>query len=325
MRPDRQTVTVVIVNWNGKEELKACLRSVAEYGGDLGVQIIVVDNGSADKSVDLVRELFPTVEIVESAENLGFGKACNLGVKRATGELILFLNPDARLTPGALAHMVQCMETQPDIGGLGCKIRDDQGLVFELGEQRFPTPLGEFFKLMFVFSRSFQRCGNLLRRQDPHVSRDVVKLYGACLLVRRSVFDELGGFDNRFFMYCEDIDLCRRILAAKRRLFYLATAEILHSGGALTEKVCGEFSTLMMCESVWKFLKKYHGRLGGVGYKLGVFFGASYRSLLCFLLHAGSSLCRSRNRFYWNAGFRRYGAMVAWSVSLKKAFVPAAR
>ena len=322
MRPDSTTVTVLIVNWNGKEELTACLRSIVEHVGDLSVQVIVVDNASSDGSAGHVRKLFPTVELIESGGNLGFGRACNLGARRATGEFILFLNPDARLTPGALNLMVQCMKSQPDIGALGCKIIDDDGVVVELGEQRFPTPLGEFFKLMFVSSRSFRRYGNHLRRHDPKVSGDVVKLYGACLLVRRLVFNEIGGFDERFFMYAEDGDLCRRISATKRRLFYLASAEILHASGALSEKAGGGFATLMMCESIWKFVVKYHGFCGGVGYKVAILLGASLRLFACLILYAVSWLFRREQSPFWRARSRRYEAMLCWSISLKKAFVP---
>jgi GT2 family glycosyltransferase len=231
-------VQIVIVNWNGGDWLRRCAASIAAYGGAAVDRVVIVDNGSVDGSADPdVPGLAP--DIIRTGENLGFGRACNRGAAGAAADYLLFLNPDAALEAGTLATALAFMESAAAAEVGVCGIR----LVGEDGETqrhcaRFPNArsfIGAATGLGALFPRAFPPLP--MTDFDHLESRPVDHVIGAFYLIRRPLFEELGGFDERFFVYLEDLDLSRRVREAGRSVYYLAGARAFHKGGGTSEQV----------------------------------------------------------------------------------------
>ena len=313
--------SIVIVNWNGGQLLLDCLDSILPATGGLNVETVVVDNDSKDDSVSQVQEKFPGVKVVRAGGNVGFGRGCNIGVKASTGRLLMFLNPDALLQPDTLREIRNFMTAHPETGAVGCKVKDLEGTVQELGIQRDPTPLLEFVKMLGVARWQRTENNKWFPRKDPLSSGPVTKLYGACLVVRRNVFNQIGGFDDRFFMYCEDVDICRKVLAGGHGLYYLAEAEIVHNQGSCSRKAPSGFSILMQCDSLDKYMRKYHGRMGAWMYRACVAGASSLRALPLSGMVALTAMSQGA-RQKWRDKWLRNWFTLRWSLSLAKAFVP---
>lgn len=189
-------VGVVVVTWNSASTLEACLRSIPA-----GIPVVVVDNHSADDTLEVAAAARSEVRIVPLERNLGFGTACNVGARHLGTCDVLLLNPDAMLEPGALEHLAEALTRDERLGAVGPLITDPEGRL-ELSWGMDPTLLSEW--------RRRQEHANLPSRESLNPS-DVDWVTGACCLVRRSAWDAIGGFDEGYFLYFEDLDLCRRL------------------------------------------------------------------------------------------------------------------
>jgi N-acetylglucosaminyl-diphospho-decaprenol L-rhamnosyltransferase len=230
------SVSVIVVSYNAADELDACLRSLAALPEVIAdpafAQVIVSDNGSSDDSVARARAAYPGVVIIENGANLGFAKACNIGARRAIAPLLFFFNPDARAKPGLLANAVTYLHSHPDVAMCGCKVLNEDGTAAE--------SCGEFDTWWQAFLRSSalgelpmfakQANGYALRQWDYSSERDVDLVIGAAMFIRKDVFEKLGGFDERFFLYHEEIDFAHRLRDAGMRLVYLPQCVVVHSG-----------------------------------------------------------------------------------------------
>ena len=241
MQPD---VTVVIVSWNTKQRLERCLAALALAVPGGSAETVVVDNGSTDGSQSMVAERFPGVRLIQNQDNLGYGRAANAGVKAGTGRYALILNSDCELAAGALKAMAERLDRDPAVGGVFCTLQNPDGSLQPSVHDRFPSPWGMLGDLIGWSSLRFA----VYRRPWLHrwLLRGTLHLHkrernvewggGACFLVRRSAFDSVGGFDERFFMYYEDIDLCHRLRAAGHRLRYAPAASAVHHWGMSTRQ-----------------------------------------------------------------------------------------
>ncbi|MDE0879019.1 MAG: glycosyltransferase family 2 protein [Sphingomonas bacterium] len=218
-------VDIVIVNWNSGDYLRQCLQSIADHGNGYVKSVIVVDNGSSDQS-EQVEVPGISLKLIKAGANLGFGRACNKGAKIADAPYILFFNPDAALMPESLAPAIRFMEGEggQSVGALGIKLIDEDGRV-----QHHTT---DRLKWWTVFAHS-QRATVF----DHLTSRPVDHVIGAFYLVRTKVFTQLNGFDERFFVYLEDVDLSARIQDTNWEVYYLAEAQAFHKGGGTSEQV----------------------------------------------------------------------------------------
>lgn len=229
-------VDIVIVNWNAGGQLRACVESIARYGDGLVARVIVVDNASTDGSIDgPFADTPPTV--VRSPTNLGFGAACNRGAALGSAPFILFFNPDAELREGTLSRTVAAMRESAaeDVALCGVRLVDDDGRL-----QRHCSP----FPTVWTFAgQSMGLQGRLglpsftMADFDHERDADVGSVIGAFYFIRRIVFEELDGFDERFFVYYEELDLSLRVRRAGWRTRYLAEPVALHRGGGTTDKV----------------------------------------------------------------------------------------
>jgi GT2 family glycosyltransferase len=223
-------VAVVVVSYETREELLACLASVEREAG-LPVETVVVDNASGDGSAAAVRERHARVLVIGNAENAGFGRACNQGAAATGAPYLLFLNSDAALTPGALPALVAVLEARPEVVAVGPRTRHADGTI-QVSTGPDLTPWAERRQGRLVRGVRARSPWALAAAEARH-SREHEPdwLSGSCLLVRRTAFAAAGGFDEGFFLYEEDADLCRRLRQAGGRVVFTPTAEVRHHLG----------------------------------------------------------------------------------------------
>lgn len=226
-------INVIVVNWNAGLQLKGCIESL---DSTLVSKIVVVDNGSTDKSSEIVMDL-PKVQIINAMVNLGFGRACNLGAQHLTSDYLLFLNPDAAVYPGTLDRAYAFMQNPSNskFGICGVQLKDEYGNIAR-SCARFPTPV-RFLAHAVGLDRIFPRLGHFMTDWTHDTTRTVDHVIGAFYLVRRSVFESLGGFDERFFVYLEDLDFSLRARQAGWLSVYLADVQAFHVGGGTSYQV----------------------------------------------------------------------------------------
>lgn len=231
-------IDVVIVNWNSAGHLKHCLDALAVDSERTFIRsVTVVDNLSTDGSVDIETPPTLRVRIDRAGENLGFARGCNRGARPGEAEILLFLNPDTRIRPGALEAGVTALRTRPDLGIVGLRLVDatdtSQGSC-----SNFPSPLA-FFLRAFALDRLpwLSRFRAFMPESDCAGSRIVDQVMGACWFMPRPLFRELGGFDERFFMYYEDTDLALRSKRAGRGSWFEISGKAEHTGGGSSSAI----------------------------------------------------------------------------------------
>lgn len=238
----RADVDVVIVSWNTREHLARCLAALGADGDGIALDVIVVDNASSDGSPAMVTQKFPHVRLIENATNAGFGCACNTGAAAGSARAILFLNSDCEPAPGAVAAMLGALDTDVTLGAVFCRLVNEDGTLQPSVHRMLPTPWAHVGDVFFCSSlrhalyrrRALKRwlLASTLRRHAA--AHDVAWGGAASMLVRRAAFEAIGGFDERFFMYSEDLDLCARLGNVGHRLRYLPEAVTMHAWGAST-------------------------------------------------------------------------------------------
>jgi GT2 family glycosyltransferase len=231
-------VDIVIVNWNAGHQLRECLISLPKESGSPVAQICIVDNASTDQSLE---DLPETVTLVRLLENKGFATAANEGARHGKAPFLLFLNPDAIVYPDTLSEAVRYLTASENsgVGVLGVALEDETGHVAR-SCARFPTPL-RFWAVLMGLHRVFPRwgAGVIMTDWNHETTRDVDHVIGAFYLIRRSVFETLTGFDERFFVYLEDLDLSLRVRAAGWDIRYLAELRAFHRGGGTSRQALG--------------------------------------------------------------------------------------
>jgi GT2 family glycosyltransferase len=227
-------LSIVVVTWNSSEYIAGCLSPVESQQGGLTTEIIVVDNASSDGTAGIVRKRFPHAHLIVNAENLGFTRACNLGLKKAAGRFVLVLNPDTSMRPGALMKMVEYIDGHPRAGALGPQLLNPDGSI-QPSCRRFPSyrlMLWEFTGLSKLFPDhpvfGAWRMGSF----DHREIRTVDQPMGACLLLRREALDQIGLMDERFTMFFNDVDLCRRLSSVGWDIVFLPQARVIHDAGS---------------------------------------------------------------------------------------------
>ena len=235
---DQASLSVVMVNWNTAPLLPECLASVAAAIGERSMQVIVVDNGSTDGSVDFLRRNHPDVQVVANDVNAGYQAACNQGSALATGDVLLHINTDARLLPGALDRLLTSLADDPTIGVVAPRLQYDDGTFQRWTAGRLPSLRS--LSASFLFGDRLAPDAGLWIRDDVTEPRDVEWVSSACLVVRRSVFEQVGGLDERFFAYMDDVDLCQGAAQAGYRVRYEPRADAVHlMGGSQAARAGG--------------------------------------------------------------------------------------
>ncbi len=260
-------LSVIIVNYNVKHFLEQCLCSVKKAVQGIQAEIMVIDNNSADNSLPYLQPRFSEVQFIANRENLGFAKACNQGYQKSTGEFVLFLNPDCLVPEDCFHACFSFLQSHPDAGALGIKMVDGKGWFLKESKRSFPSPMTSLYKL-FGLAKLFPRSAVFSKYHLGHLNENadhtVDVLAGAFMMVRREVLAKVGGFDETFFMYGEDVDLSYRIQQAGYRNYYFSGSRIIHFKGESTRK--GSMNYVRMFYNAMSIFvsKHYGGRRAGI-------------------------------------------------------------
>lgn len=232
-------LSIIIVTYNSQRVLKQCLTSLEKYNSDQirnqEYEVMVVDNASYDDTVKMVRRNFPTVQIIQNRENLGFGAANNQGVAKTRGNYVCFLNPDTSVEGDTLAKMVEFIASQPRVGIATCRVVLPSGELDDACHRGFPTPwraLTHFMGLGKILPKSSLLNGYHLGYQNMDKIHEIDACAGAFLLIRRQVGAEVGWYDTDYFWYGEDLDLCYRVKQTGYQIMFVPYVSITHQKGA---------------------------------------------------------------------------------------------
>ncbi|MBB5329949.1 glycosyltransferase family 2 protein [Tunturiibacter gelidoferens] len=278
-------LSIIILCWNDLKIIVDCLSSIYSNTHSTEIEVIVSDNGSTDGSCAVIHKNFPQVRVIENGINLRFGKGNNVGIAASTGEYVLILNPDTIIHEGSLDRFVNFADRHPEAGGFGCRVLNSDGS-YQGSARPFPTIWREWLAALYLrplgyLSDTF--VSDKYIRWNGETERSIDWQSGCCLLVRGEVLKRLGGFDEQFYYYYEDLDLCHRIWDAGYPVVYTPDVTITHLGGQSTT---GRFPIAFALDKYrnrYRYFYKYFGRRGvrrcrhvsiawllvrGVGYKL---------------------------------------------------------
>jgi hypothetical protein len=236
-------LSTVIVNYRSREPLLQCLGALEADAADLAYETVVVDNDPSDGALAAVAAQYPTIRGIPNAENVGYARAINQGIAATTGEFVLAMNPDCVLEPGSIPALIAHLRAHPRTAIAGPRILDSDGTL-QYSARSFPDHLTFLFNRYSLLTRLFPNNPwsrrYLLSDWDHRSLRDVDWLSGACMLVRREAIDQVGGMDERFFMFNEDVDWCRRMKLAGWAVSYVPGAQVVHHIGASRKKVAAK-------------------------------------------------------------------------------------
>lgn len=257
-------LSVIILNYNVRYFLELCIKSVQAAIKDIEAEIIVIDNNSPDDSCNMVKQLFPEITLIENKDNVGFAKANNQGVAVARGEYVCILNPDTVVANNTFSELLAFAEAKQNLGIVGCKLIDGTGMFLPESKRQIPTPLVSLKKMLGV-SKSYY-ASNVTENSIG----EVPILVGAFMLMKHSVYLEVGGFDEAYFMYGEDIDLSYTVLKAGYTNYYCGKTTVIHYKGESTLKDTTYANRFYGAMQI--FYKKHFKRnmLFDIGVKLGV-------------------------------------------------------
>ncbi|HNY26383.1 MAG TPA: glycosyltransferase family 2 protein [Candidatus Sumerlaeota bacterium] len=253
-------ISVVIVNWNARDHLQRCLVSIEETRGALVVETIVVDNGSVDGSLEMLSQCFPHVQVVATGQNLGFARGNNVGIERCRADFIFFINSDVIVKPGCFQQLLDLLQQRPEVGLAGPRIVSPDG---SLQATCCNTPslkeaVVEAFALRRVFPAATWLPTYFLVESEHDRVREVPCMVGCFWAARREAIDQVGVLDERFFIYSEDNDWCKRFREAGWQVLYYPLAEAIHVGGASSARDPMRFAVEME-KARRQFWTKHYG------------------------------------------------------------------
>ncbi|WAK00562.1 glycosyltransferase family 2 protein [Methylobacter sp. YRD-M1] len=274
-----KSISVIIVSWNARDYLRDCLNSIHQTGASCVQEVIVVDNASKDGSPEVVAEYFPEVRLIKSEENLGFARANNLAMEHAKGSIFALVNSDVIVHEGCLEKLAVFLDDHPDIGMVGPRVTGGDGNL-QRTCRKMPTFWNTVCRIL-VLDRIFPDWQIFSGFEVPYSSYDKYMeaevLSGCFCVVRKKTVNEVGGMDERFFFYAEDIDWCKRFRDAGWKLMFVPEATATHFGGGSTANAPFRYS-IEILRATLKYWRKHHGIAG---------------QIICYLLilsHHGSRL-----------------------------------
>lgn len=276
-------LSIIYVNWNSTDLLLESLTSVAETVRDILWEAIVVDNASPSDDADRIATAFPKAKLIKSTCNLGFAGANNLGVTYSSGEYVLFLNPDTKVLGDAIKVLLTHSQTLLGSGVIGAKLLNGDGSIQTSAIQTYPTILNQLLDLESLRLRwpdcRLWRIGALFR---PAAGPSRVEaISGACLLMKRVVFDQIGGFSTGYFMYAEDVDLCWRVERAGYVNWFVPSAQVVHYGGQSTNPV---WATRAKWSALIQYMKTNRGLPYALAFRGAMSIAAFIRLLTLFAM-----------------------------------------
>ena len=258
-------LSIVVVSWNTSDLLSACLNSVYAFKPSSSFEVWVVDNDSSDDSVEVVKNCFPQVKLIENKKNVGFAQANNQAIDLCEGQYVLLLNPDTEVKADAFDTLVAFLDENPHAGAAGSRLLNPDGSL-QRSCHPAPTLKREMWRLFHM--DNFQAYGTYdFYNWDTEIIREVDVIQGASLLVRKEILDSIGFLDGDYFMYSEEVDLCFRIQKAGWKLYWVPESQVIHYGGQSTKQVATEMF-LQLYLGKLKYFRKHYGRFAGFIYKV---------------------------------------------------------
>lgn len=284
-------------------------------------EIIVVDNGSFDGCDRILRNEFPGVIFVQIKKNIGFGKANNVGFQHSSGRNLLFLNPDTEIIGSALYTMYHYLEQMPDAGVAGCTLLNSDQSIQRCCVLKFPTILNqildiEYLKVKFPYLK-YWGINPLLSNKG--IPKEVEVVSGACLMVKRNLFEKIDKFTPEYFMYAEEIDICYKVKKAGYKVYYISVAQVVHYGGGSSKKHDNDLGVVLMRESIFKFFKMRKGKLSATCYRFSMLIASIIRLIMIGALLSlpfkgaqrmrfRSTLTKWKKILRWSVGFDRWAS-----------------
>jgi len=308
-------ISVLIVNWNSRTYLRQCLLSLFTHCRSIPLEVIVVDGASFDGCGEMLAEEFPSVVFVQSNENVGFAKANNSAARYATGDYFLLLNPDTLFVEDSIRVMLEQLQSLPDAGAVGCRLLNADRSLQTSCVQAFPTVLNQMLVSDYLLRRfpAWKFWGVAPLYALPPKPAVVEVISGACILLARSTFNQVGGFSENYFMYGEDLDLCFKLRRSGLFVYHVPLTSVVHLGGGSTGQTPSRFSEVMMRESVGIFMTCNYGRFYSFVYRCAMTLSAIIRVLTIVpLLFFGNRLVK-HGMHSWQKWF----AILLWSVGLE--------
>jgi N-acetylglucosaminyl-diphospho-decaprenol L-rhamnosyltransferase len=310
----RMDLSIIIVNWNSREYLKKCLMTILTEVTDIDFEIVVIDSGSFDGCGAMLADHFPNVRFVQSTTNLGFAEANNRACLESRGDCVLFLNPDTEVVGSAIPTLYANLNALPRCGIVGARLLNSDGSLQFSCIQAMPTILNKLLDSEFLrakWPRSALWGTAALYEATPE-PREVEAISGACMMIKRSTFEQVGRYSEDYFMYAEDVDLSHKVRAAGFRNYYVPGATVIHHGGTSSQQAASSFAAVMTREATWRFLRKTRGTAYGVGYRTAMFASAIGRLVVLtlsmpFRISAGGD-------GVWKNSFRKWVAVLQWTV-----------
>ena len=271
-------LSIIIVNWNTRDLLAACLDSLRAYPFDGPSEIWVVDNASSDGSAALVRERYPDVHLIENSRNVGFATANNQALRASTGRYAVLFNSDALAQSGALTALVRFLDDHPAVGAVGPKLINPDGS-FQASYAAYPTLLSELALLAGLARLWLGPYAPSPRPVAGETSRPVDWVAGAALLVRRAAIEQVGLMDEGYFLYSEETDWCWRLTRGGFPIWYLPHVEIIHQGGASSRQQSARSYGLLYASKL-RFFARHYGAAAAWALRLAFLAGAALRLAL---------------------------------------------
>jgi N-acetylglucosaminyl-diphospho-decaprenol L-rhamnosyltransferase len=294
-------LSLIIVSWNVRDFLAACLDSIRANAGDLAFEVIVVDSASTDNTVEMIGEHYSWVNLLPQTSNVGFTRGNNIGLSVAQGRHLMLLNPDTEVIGDALPRMVRYLDERVEVGIAGPHTLNSDGTT-QSTRRRFPTLLTAIFESTWLQKYAPHRLLDHFYVRDiaDTDTADVDWVQGSALMIRREVYEQIGGLDEQYVMFSEEMDWCKRAKEAGWRVVYVGDARIIHHGGKSTEQVSA-LKHIYFQHSKLRYFRKFHGVLAA--FVLRIFLVASYVQQLLFealkgLLGHKRELRRERVRVY---------------------------
>jgi hypothetical protein len=258
--PQSPLLSICIVNWNTRDELRYCLRSLLDHPGiRTANEIIVIDNGSSDGSSATVAREFPRVRLIANEKNEGYARGNNQAIEVSRGDFILLLNPDTRVLGGCVERLAAFLQARSEAGGVAPRLISPDGTT-QRSVRSFPTPAALWFDALGL-ARLFRRFPFFSRYRmlfwDQQDMREVDQPMASALMLRRKAVEQTGSFDERFPLFFNDVDMCYRLKQAGWKIYYLPDAVVVHTGGASTRQV-REFALRESHRSLAEFYRKHY-------------------------------------------------------------------
>lgn len=309
-------LSIIIVNWKSKDYLRKCVASIFAETSGLDFEVVVIDSASFDGADEMLAREFPPVRFIQSQENLGFSKANNVAFQASIGDAVLFLNPDTELVGAAINRLHAALQELPKVGIVGARLLNTDGSLQTSCVQAFPTILNQLLNAEALrrLTPEAKLWGMQALFSSEQKPLPVEMISGACMMMRRDVFERIGQFSLDYFMYAEDTDLCFKSKKLGLTNYYVGDAVVVHHGGGSSQQARSNFANVMVFESNSRFLRKWRGSVYSQCYRLAMSGVALVRVLGLVLLSPILLVAKGLAR--WKSACSKWLAIFRWGVGL---------